>query len=229
MSKCYLAVDIEGGGSKLDDCILSIGFCYGNTKKYKKIRWSISTNINEIETKCYNEFWSKHEDILNIIQQESRPAEIVAKEIGEFLDSLEDIFSSVVVVCDNPAYDLTRLDYFLHKYNAREYPIHYGKNNEYRLVCNPVQIRRFFPRKEELFAVIKMSGAKHTHLPDDDAESLYIQQIFLEEPRKLDDLKRKMPQKMGQDEYFSTSKKIKLRGKNGEKIHYQEEKINYEY
>jgi hypothetical protein len=180
----YVAFDIETGGAGFQHPVIAVGVCYGNVYGYYKKRWCIEFNTNDFEKKCYEEFWTKHEDILDDIRKEAVDSKSAWNEIGQFLDRLSDKYpnSNIVILSDNPAFDLSRIDYELFTRLGRLGCRHIGK---YRRVMDPTEQRTFFPRKVEMKELVKKL-APHTHYPDDDAEGIFLQQIILNNPKLLD-------------------------------------------
>jgi hypothetical protein len=179
----YIAIGIETGGAGFQHPVIAVGICYGNSKGYYKKRWCIDFDINDFEGICYNEFWSNHISILNDFKKEAVSADIAWSDISKFFDNLETEFphANFVIVSDNPAFDIARVDYELFTRLGRLGCRHIGK---YRRVMNPNEQRLFFPGKVQMKELVK-SLAPHTHYPDDDAEGLFLQQVILSNPKLL--------------------------------------------
>jgi hypothetical protein len=139
------------------------------------------------DKRCYDEFWSKNLDILENIRREAVPLEQAWKSIADFLTSLETDYpeSNVLICSDNPAFDLTFIDYNLFTRLGR-LGVRYSDSGKYRCVSDPTAQRHFHPQKALLKQRLFESGAKHTHMPDDDAEGIYLQQVMLESPKMIE-------------------------------------------
>jgi len=182
----YVAWDIESSGPGFQHPVVAVGVCYGTISAYRKKRWYLDFDTKDFDATCYEEFWSKNLDLLNNIKKDAVPQEQGWKSISTFLTELEQQHpkSRIVVCSDNPAFDLTLMDYNLYKYCNR-LGVRYSDKGKYRQVMDPTEQRRFHPQKDLLKKRLYESGARHTHNPDDDAEGIYMQQVMLESPKIL--------------------------------------------
>jgi hypothetical protein len=181
--RAYVAFDIESAGSDLDRPVLAVGVCHGtNLIDYGKRRWCIEFQRAQIEKRCMDEFWSKHEDILQTIEKEARNPYIVWKQIARFIDDLETLYPrethDIIFVSDNPAFDIALIDRNL-KSMVDRLPLRYTKDGMYRTISDPSEQRRWFPKRKELDEFVKENSI-HDHLPDNDAEQIYLMQVFME-------------------------------------------------
>jgi hypothetical protein len=93
---CFFAVDIETTGDFLaKDCCFAVGYAWGTSiddvktgsvcldmKKGKDVTWKEFWQKNGYDMRCYNEFWSQHEDVLERLQDKTRskPPIVTKKE-----------------------------------------------------------------------------------------------------------------------------------------------------
>ena len=193
--RVYVAFDIESAGADLHSPVLAVGVCHGTRfEDRKKQRWCMKFQRSEIEKRCMDEFWSKHEDILSRIEKEARDTDIVWKEIAQFIDGLETLYPhethKIIFVSDNPAFDITLIDVNL-KRTVGRLPLRYTTAGVYRVINDPSEQRVWFPKRNEMDAFVK-ANSSHDHLPDNDAEHIYLMQVFMEKYRlEHDDNTRK--------------------------------------
>ena len=176
----YLAFDVEAGGPGLEHPIVSVGCCYGTSpKNFTKKRWTFDFNETDFDPKCKSEFWDKNILLLQKFKEESHHN---WHDINNFLEDLEKKYPLTnfkwVIVSDNPAYDLGKIDYYLHKFCAR-LPVRYSNHGDYRWVSDPSEQSRFFPNKSLITNYVNQH-AQHTHFPDEDAEKMLFEQFFLD-------------------------------------------------
>jgi hypothetical protein len=182
----YLAWDIEAGGPLNKNPVIAVGCCYGTSKSYKKIRWFIDFDLEQFDSRCYEEFWSKNLEILNDIKKNSIDAKQAWREIASFLTIIESDYPAdnykIKIVSDNPSYDISKIDYCLEFYTGRK-GLHYNDNGSYRGVSDPSEQDKYFLYKSILKDQIKLR-AKHSHYPDDDAEVMFLSQVVLDNYKK---------------------------------------------
>lgn len=178
-----LAIDIEKLGDHQDAHIIAVGFCLGDsngniidTKAYY-----ISPDENTtIEPRCKTEFWDKHQGLYEFFLSKGKPAGQVYSDIEYWLSSLESEYPNIVILSDNPAYDLSGFDRMMHKYTGR-LPIRYTTDDTYRWVVDyserayALGIEKQI--KELAFSRMKMSEDDKHH-PEKDAEFIYYCTCF---------------------------------------------------
>ncbi len=183
----YVAFDIEAGGPGFDHPIVSVGVCHGTSEKYTKARWSFKVDVAQFEKRCYDEFWSKQGELLESLSKEAEAQESKWESILAFIDGLEVMYPSethkVVFVSDNPAYDISRIDYMLYT-KFKRLPLRYTTDGKYRRISDPSEQMKFFKHRSQLNGFVREKNATHTHFPDDDAEVMFLQQVFLDEHAK---------------------------------------------
>lgn len=179
----YVAFDIEAGGSGYNHPVIAVGVCYGTANQYQKKRWVIQFDIKDFEERCYKEFWSYNMDLLDKLKKEAVDKKIAWREIREFIDNLEILFPAdkyrVIFVSDNPAYDISRIDFMLFLFEQR-LPLRYTKEGKYRRISDPSEQMKHFYDVNVIHNFVSNRGAKATHFPDDDAEVMMLQQLFLD-------------------------------------------------
>lgn len=183
----YIAWDIEKGGPCFEHPIIAVGVCYGTKTTYRKKRFCLTFDINNFEEKCLKEFWSKFPNILEKIKSEATPVVETWEAITDFLTLLEVAYPedkyNIVMLSDNPAYDIGHIDYNLFHYTAR-WGLRYTDNGDYRFISNPCEQLVYHPNKENIKRAVR-ALSKHTHMPDDDAECIFMTQILLKNPEMV--------------------------------------------
>jgi hypothetical protein len=185
----YVAFDIEAGGSGYQHPVIAVGVCHGTVGDYKRKRWCIRFNANTFEKRCVDEFWSKNQNILGIIEREAMDEDVAWKEIADFIDSLELLYPAstyrIKFVSDNPAYDIARIDYMLYVKRGR-LPLRYTTEGKYRSISDPSEQVKGLPPAQRAVMDELVTSAKnrasvsHTHLPDDDAEVMFLEQAIID-------------------------------------------------
>ena len=145
----YIALDIETTGQKLssDQCF-AIGWAYSDTNKNitsgncclnlskpEEETWGDFWLKKNYEMKCYNEFWSKNEEMLELLQ-DSKRVNLVNSEkemilnLQKALEEVESKFDNVKLITDTTSFDTVWLTILLQKYG---YPgCAYYRNDQYR-------------------------------------------------------------------------------------------------
>jgi len=159
----------------------------------------------------WSEFWSKNTNVLGVLMKEALPI----KDGFQLLsNTIKQIYSTehmsidtktpyrVTFLGDNPGYDFSHLNAALEKY-CDELPIRYSNRRtltELRNLNNVVaptdgyhgisdpseQIE--FHRHAVLIDILVEEFSVHSHLPDDDAEGIYLRYLLIKDPKFLGEL-----------------------------------------
>jgi len=174
-----LVIDIEKGGNRLDHPLLAIGFCLGDLDRgvIEKRTWCCRPQPGQAwEMRCVYEFWCKHPDVMRRIDVEGKPLREQMTSIAEYLASVDARFPTathnVVVVSDNPSFDIGHFDYYFCGALPDQPPLHYSRANEYRTVEDPserLEALHMWGAERTLLETL----AKHDHWPDNDAEKVH--------------------------------------------------------
>lgn len=170
------------------------------------------------EPATWSEFWSKNKEILLTLLTEGKSVTDGFQELSNFIKKLYSIEKlttntkrpyKVTFLGDNPAYDFGRLDAALEKY-CDELPIRYSNrrtltelrelakegfsflNDGYHGIKDPSERVKFFEKSKLLSAIVDQNTA-HTHMPDDDAEGIYLQYLLMKDEKFLDSMCEKLP------------------------------------
>ena len=117
--------------------------------------------------RCWDEFWCKQP--YTLLAQLMTEAKIPEAAIREFLE-VEKRWPVGEVMSDNPAYDLTRLDFAIERYSDRNYGMHFTRTGKYRTVSDPSEVYHHLPLEVRSKIVPEPAA---THFPDDDALDIY--------------------------------------------------------
>lgn len=198
----YFAVDIECTGASLftDKCF-AIGLAYGDSLSSVKtfnacvtlgkpsaVSWSQYWKEMGFEMACYERFWSKNKQTLNLLQDPTKvnlyeTEKKMIDALNAFMVDMEKEFDQLCLVTDTTCFDTVWLTYLLQKHGHPG--LAYFRNGEYRrggsfemdsfrLGVYGVNPRSSYApwRQDKDFAVNLTSP--HDHHPEHDA--LYIYQ-----------------------------------------------------
>lgn len=130
-----IAIDIEARGpGPRSNGIISIGVCVGSYPKeevIEKCRFDIlpmeePDGGQMFEPRCFNEFWSKHEDLLEKLTCDAKSASQQMPAFRKFIDK----YPNAYIVCDNPGFDFGMINYYLDVYQLPT--LNYDSNGHYR-------------------------------------------------------------------------------------------------
>jgi hypothetical protein len=184
MGKFAIALDIEGTGARLSAPVVAIGVCVGNVETGEVIStstWCLKMPLDDkIEAKCMVEFWQKNMELWHEIDRNAIPANQAFREFADYLDAVyEDYGDSLVILSDNPCYDLARLDLGLERFVQR-LPVRYSPKGDYTCVCDPSEQMTALPKK--IAQEIRENANKlcpATHWPSEDATNIFYQYHFV--------------------------------------------------
>ena len=175
--------------------------------KYGQEFKSYSDNFEEwIEDVCepptWNEFWSKNKNILHTLFSEEIDMKQVYKLISDTIKTIYETSKTrkITLLGDNPAYDYSRIDYALEKY-CDELPIRFSNREKitkmretnptsegYNSIKDPTERMKYHVDKDLVDRLSKLMS-KHTHLPDDDAEMIYVQYLLMKNDKFRNEMK----------------------------------------
>lgn len=188
--KVIFSFDVEARGQgPMRHGILSIGVCVGDAateRVLEKARFDfrpLSPN-QSFEQRSLDEFWSKNESLRETLERNAKDAiqqTIAFRQLLDKWDSAADVY----LVCDNPAFDATFINYYLDMANLPKLLYKgYSQNGklEYRSVHDADSYGRGYFKQgidEVWFSnadAAKEWGASaegHDHMPENDAEVIY--------------------------------------------------------
>jgi len=177
-----LAIDIEsGGGFMTKNPLIAIGTCLLNEDGSKeKKRFTFNFKIEDFEPDCVERFWSKNMEVLNTFKNDSKST---LQDFANYIDELDKIYPSLVIICTNPAYDIGFINHLYDK-ELNRLPLMNKYNGKYRFITDlNSMIYAMFPHsstnkvdKQLLTQYGVVIPELHNHYPEDDAE--YIIDIY---------------------------------------------------
>lgn len=193
--KVVVALDIEKKGCKLVHPIPSVGIVVGDRYREDVIEKNrICLDVSELMrslkddeeiVRCQQEFWDKYPELAATFEKEAMPYKQGLAQIAKYIDSCYERYDVRKILSDNPAFDLGHLDH--HLVGTREYPIRHGPTGEYHSVEDPSEQLKGLPKQQQVqvYAALQKYWEKRTkHLPDDDAEGIYIMYMKVQEAIK---------------------------------------------
>lgn len=197
-TKYYLSLNIESTGDRYHNTVNAIGIYWapvipGTPGPVIKKRWCLKPLPgDQDDPTTMREFWDKFPDVFQTIQAEARPAAEVMLEFRDFLRTGTQArgVKNTTILTDCPDFDLGRLDYLGQlRTGAFDRPVRYMDVGVRHGQADPSerleQLGAGAEAKFEAWLKEKAPGVKHTHLPDDDAEHSYWQQVYCDEQRRL--------------------------------------------
>lgn len=185
-----VAIDIEARGQgALSHGIISIGVCVGSATEEKvleKTRFDMKMmRTQDFESRCMEEFWSKHQDQLNKLTKNAKPPGGQTLAFRELIDKW-DRTHELYILCDNPAFDVGMINTYLDLF--QQPTLHYRRNSDGSLsyrnihdadsygrgVLNQGLDSQWFSNKgacEKLKT--DLNPDSHDHMPENDAEFIY--------------------------------------------------------
>jgi hypothetical protein len=178
----------------------------GQTWDYLKVanaKIPLTEFIQDVcEPGTWKEFWSNHVEVLETLFAEAYYPKVAYEDLSNFIKKIYSVESKeekkyrVVFLGDNPSYDFGRIDYVLEKY-CDELPLRYsnrekianirgGKllNDGYHAIKDPSERAKYF-KNDKAMEKVMVNHAKHSHMPDDDAELIYLQYLLMKDENLL--------------------------------------------
>lgn len=134
----YLAIDIEKVDDYQSSPIVAFGACLGdiNGTVLESHAWYPALPQNaKFGERCKREFWDKQVGLYATFEDRAEPTAAAYNSFVAWLNGLEAHYGNIVVLSDNPAYDLGSLDHQLERYCGR-LPVRYTSLGEYRCVSD---------------------------------------------------------------------------------------------
>lgn len=170
----FLAVDVEKKGARFAHPVIQVGVAYGTSlDDIKTATFCFDYADVPFEKRCWDEFWTNHEDIYEKICAAAQPPKEEWKRFAQFLNDLEPAcHDKIEIVSDNPAYDVEAIDYHL---NAIRIGIRYSSKDKYRSVHDSTEMVKGLPGHYKKKIQEKTDRlAQHTHWAEDDARAILI-------------------------------------------------------
>ena len=140
-----LAVDIEVSGSSYhQNGIVSIGASLQDQDSHELHSFQINLSLPEghiYEEKCLQEFWLKNKEAYGFIQTNAFPPKVAMEAFYAFLKQVETQYPDLLLVSDNPSFDISWLNFYLNQYTNR-LPLNYSADKKYRMVWDTQSMQK---------------------------------------------------------------------------------------
>lgn len=87
------------------------------------------------------EFWSENKVLQNFVQQNAVVPDQAMDKFCTFLRQVEALCPELIVVSDNPSFDMAWLNLYLNKYTDR-LPLNYSENMTYRIIWDTYSMQK---------------------------------------------------------------------------------------
>lgn len=182
-----LAFDIERAGCYFKNTTLAIGLALYiplPSEKAGIYNLRLVPNFTDIdfETACVTEFWDKYPDVLKTITDSPR---VTWQEISCIIDELDKEFPNLMIVSDNPSFDIAHINADLQR-EVGVRGLSYRLNSTYRNIIDAdaflsaydIHNPKMWVWTKKILEAHKVSvSANHDHLPENDA--VYILETYL--------------------------------------------------
>jgi hypothetical protein len=132
-----LALDVETSGSSLiHHGLVSIGATLQDHNSTEIDAFQVNLQLPEdrsFEQRCLEEFWLKNPLAYEFVQKNALPPKAAMDAFCQFLQKVEESYPDLMVVSDNPSFDIAWLNFYLDLYTTR-FPLNYSIQNEYRFI-----------------------------------------------------------------------------------------------
>ena len=163
-----------------------------NLRKPVGNSWGEHWKSEGYEMRCWEEFWSKHENVLDLIQDPLRILRVETREqlitgINSILSLYESMYSQTVIVTDTTLFDTVCVSAELKKYNF--VPLNFTRKGEYR---SGVEVDSYIsglfkiadPSEWEVMSETNkfiepylLDKVEHDHHPMNDAKSILLKYL----------------------------------------------------
>lgn len=106
----YIVVDVESNGSSVKkNSMFALG-CVAIEVVNKNVLGGFAFNVRElpntsIELRCWNEFWSKENDMYDFLHKEQLDEKKVVSHIVDFINKIKDMGKQIMFASDCSVYD----------------------------------------------------------------------------------------------------------------------------
>jgi len=207
-----IAIDIEKTGCRdeNDDPMFAVGIATApidatsidqvfsfsvalNLQKPESMNWSDFWKEKGYEERCWDEFWSKNENILDLLQDPIRilqydSRELVALWINNTLMVCERMYEKTIVVTDTTLFDTVCVGSELKRYNF--IPLNFTRKGEYRSgvevdsyiaglfkISDPCDWKLMGDVNQKYIDPLLLGKVEHDHHPENDAKSILLKYL----------------------------------------------------
>ncbi len=202
-----VAFDVETSGPDFEkNALLSIGASLQNGNGEEVDYFSVNIEMPEgtvFDEDCKRDFWDKNPGALGVVLKDAISPEKAMTAFGEFLRKIETLPNELLIISDNPSFDIAWIDTYLGKYLGRR-PLRYSEEGKYRMVWDSVTMQKtwlcFRDRIHTLLPPSKHrdllgleSAYPHDHTPLNDART--IANFFIQSRKQMREFIEILPKK----------------------------------
>lgn len=140
-----LAIDIETSGSSLiQNGLVSIGCSLQDQHSNELRAFQVNLTLPEnhiYEERCLQEFWLKNPRAHEFVQKDALSPDTAIKMFSEFLENAEKDYPDLIIVSDNPSFDIAWLNFYLSQYTDK-LPLNYSQKGDYRPIWDLISMRK---------------------------------------------------------------------------------------
>lgn len=140
-----LAIDIETSGCSFKQHgIVSVGASLQDQNSNELDSFQMNLALPEgcrYEERCVKEFWSENKEIHDFVQQNAITPKEAMHKFCAFLTEVETRFPELIVLSDNPSFDIAWLNLYLDEYTDR-LPLNYAENMTYRIIWDTYSMQK---------------------------------------------------------------------------------------
>ena len=184
----YLAIDLEVFGPRICDEVVAVGVCLGDHvgNVIEKKTWCVKTDT--AIHPAAKPFWDHNKNVLDGIRKHAQNVEDVWPAIATWLDKKREEYSDLIIVSDNPGFDIYRFNVAIERFADRP-GIQYTKDCDYCFTVDPSERLAALPivvREDIANTVDRIANV--THWPEDDAYHHYVLCVLVQ--RSIDEMDR---------------------------------------
>ena len=140
-----VAIDVETSGPNfISNGLLSIGVTVQdwdmNELCYFQRNLALEDNLH-FDTECLNNFWNLHKEAYDFATSNTIPPRLAMDEFVAFLYEVECKYSNLIIISDNPSFDIGWINLYLSKYTKR-YSLNYSTSGIYRMIWDVGSIQK---------------------------------------------------------------------------------------
>ncbi len=140
-----LAFDIEASGSSLtQNGIVSVGSSLQdeNSNELKSFQVNLALPENRsYEESCLKNFWLKNLEAYEFVSKNALPPKEAMTQFYNYLESIEKEYPELIIISDNPTFDIAWLNLYLAEYTDR-LPLNYSAKKEYRMIWDSSAVQK---------------------------------------------------------------------------------------
>ena len=176
-----VALDVEKKGPLFQNPVINVGVAWGTSiDTIQTMSFCFDYKDAPFDKQCYDEFWSKHLDILKRIEEAAKEPKAEWTRFNTLLMELDD--PSIEFESDNPAYDIEAIDFHLYTVLGRRLPLRYTSKGVYRSISDSSERIKALPTNwQEFISKLTSESAVHSHWAADDAKAMLVRRFRVDQ------------------------------------------------